>query len=99
MKTNSDAGTRGRGDGHLKRKRFRFACLKRNTAPRRQRQRQILLRRSKRIRREIEQQLRDRASFNSLQKSRGQAGIGNDPELLALLACVDQQIQQIRDLR
>ena len=60
-------------------------------------QRANLLGRYKRIRREIEQQLRDRAAFNDLQRQRGEEGIGDDPELVALLAQLDRAEQQVRD--
>ena len=65
----------------------------------RQEQRRNLLRRLNRIRREIEQTLRDRASYNDMRASRGLEGIGDDPQLVRMLAEVDQEIKEVRDSR
>lgn len=62
-------------------------------------QRANLLRRLHRIRREIEQQLTDRASYNDMRRSRGLDGIGDDPELVRALAHIDQQLRQVKDSR
>lgn len=62
-------------------------------------QRRNLLRRLGATRREIEQYLRDLAAFNDIQRSRGAQKLPDDPEMVALLANIDQRIQQMKDAR
>lgn len=62
-------------------------------------QRRNLLMRLHRQRREIEQYLRDLAYWNSLQRSRAGDVLPEDPEMVALLATIDQSIRQVRDSR
>lgn len=59
-------------------------------------QRLNFLRRLNYSRREIEQYLRDLACWNELQRSQGGETLPEDLELVAMLAQVDQQIQEIR---